>query len=165
MKIIDASFIICIIHEAKYPKVFELCRDKGYRLLIPITVFEELKQNENTYNFIKSNNYLFEVTEDINLDCYEYLERRYPYLHKGELGVICCGFLKQKTGEKYICVIDEKARKLKEVKRLRITGTLGLLLWLKNLKALTNEECQHIYNQLSNSNFRIKPDLLELLLK
>ncbi len=167
MKIFDASSIICLVHEAKFTKVFQICQNKGYRLLIPNTVFEELKRNENTYNFIKSVNY-FEPIEVIDSDCYEYLQRRYPQLHQGEIGVICCGLSKRKDKQKYICIIDENKggiKKLKETDGLKITGTLGLLIWLKKSKELTDEDCKYIYDQLLQSNFWIKPEKLKILLE
>lgn len=127
MKILDASSVICVIHEAKRPEIFDSCLRKGYKLNIPRTVFEELKRNKKTFSFIKENNY-FEVIDEINQECFDYFTRRYPYLHSGEIGVICCGFQKQNNMENYICIIDEKpARKLDELKKLRYSGVLGLM--------------------------------------
>jgi predicted nucleic acid-binding protein len=165
MKIVDASFIICIIHEAEYPKIFEICFNLGHQFIIPSTVYEELKKNKSTFRSLRSYPDFFTVSDEIDADCYEYFESRYPYLHSGELGVICLAFTQEKKGQKYTCIIDEKARKINEVKKLRLTGTLGLILWIKKSDKITNKESELIYNHLRDSNFRIKDSLLELLLK
>lgn len=164
MKIFDASSVICIVNEAKYTKIFDLCRGKGYRLFVPTTIFEELKRDDDILNILEK--YHFEIEYDIKPDLFAYLESRYPRLHKGEIGVICCGLSKQNDGQRYICILDEdKARKIRENVSLRFAGTIGLLLWLKKSKCLTPEECQYLYNQLLNSRFRVKLKLLRSLLE
>lgn len=164
MKILDTSFLICIIHEAKYEKIFGLCKKKGYNLAVPVTVFDELKNDIAIFKKIQHDNY-FKIIHDINSDCYDYLGRRYPNLHHGELGVICYGLFHQKNNNRYICILDDGiAKKIAEDNGLKVTGTIGLLYWLKKSKCLSNKECQHIHDNLLKSRFRIDYKLLKGLL-
>jgi predicted nucleic acid-binding protein len=145
-------------------KIFDLCKREGYNLAVPVTVLDELKDDVEIFKKIQNNNY-FEIIHDINPDCIDYLERRYPNLHRGELGVICCGLFKQKNNNRYICIIDDRiAKSIGEHKGLKIAGTLGLLIWLKKSKHLSNKECQYIYDKLLNSRFRLNSKLLGKLL-
>jgi predicted nucleic acid-binding protein len=145
MKIFDTSSIVSVFREVKYPKVLQNCVARGYRLVIPDTVHGELKQNEETYSTFFKYRELFEI-RSVNSEWVETLSARFPYLHRGEIGVICLALEEKKLEKKHICILDErKARTFCRENGIRITGLIGLLLWLKNNGDLSHPECRMIY--------------------
>ena len=85
--------------------------------------------------------------------------------HNGEISVLCSGVSKKKQNEHYHCVIDERARKLKDILNIKINGTIGLIIWQKKLFELTGTECNLIYDKFRNSSFWVKDNILQELLK
>lgn len=53
IKIFDSSTLICIFQEAKFPKLIDNCKKRDYKIVIPFFVYEEIKDNENTYSEFK----------------------------------------------------------------------------------------------------------------
>lgn len=164
MKIFDTSSIICIFREIESPKFFENCKRLGYDLCITPQVYEELKRNPETFKLFSSFDD-FNIISDIDLNCFNELSRRYPWLHDGEISVLCSGVYKKRHNEHYHCVIDERARKLKDELGIKINGTIGLIVWQKKLLGFTEKECNLIYNKFLNSSFWVKNNILQELLK
>ncbi|WP_321429860.1 hypothetical protein [uncultured Methanolobus sp.] len=165
MKIFDTSSIVCLFREARCPEAFDICKKHGYELGITKQVYEELKDNPETFSLFQSHNG-FVIIEDIHEDCISKLANRYPWMHAGELSVVCAGINKKNNGHKYHCIIDEKARSLKDVYGLKINGTIGMLMWQKNqINELTSSECEKIYYKIKESPFWIKDEILRGLLK
>lgn len=164
MKIFDTSSIVCIFREIKYPKIFEICKKCGYQLCITPQVYDEIAKNPETLHHLKTYGEIA-VVDSVDAECYTKLSKRYPWLHKGELSVLCAGVGKNRRDERYYCIIDEKARTLRDKLNLRVTGTVGLIIWQKALHTLTHDECQEIYNRFLGSSFRIKEYILQGLLK
>jgi len=165
MKIFDTSSIVCILMEAKCPKVFDVCKKHGYELCITKDVYNELKRNPETFKRFQSFSG-FTILDDIDDSCTTKLSKRHPWLHSGELSVLCAGFLKSKKNENYHCIIDERARNLKEKYKLNINGTIGLLLWQRDqLFEISSYECSKLYDNIKKSPFRINENILAELLK
>jgi len=165
MKIFDTSSIVCLFREAECPEAFEICKKHGYELGVTRQVYEELKENPETFDLFQSYND-FIIIDDINKDCVSRFANQYPWMHVGEISVICAGMNKKNNGHKYHCIIDETARTLKDEYNLKINGTIGLLIWQKKqLKEWTNSECEKIYHKIKESSFWIKDDILRGLLK
>jgi Predicted nucleic acid-binding protein, contains PIN domain len=75
------------------------------------------------------------------------------------------GLQKEREHLRYICIIDERARNLKDRLHLRIHGSLGLLLWQKQCRDLTRDECHDLYKRVKESSFRIPEDILAELIR
>lgn len=163
MKVFDTSSIVCIFREIEYPKVLDVCKSLGYQLSITPQVYEEIQGNPETFRHFEAYESIV-VVENSDTECYEHLLKRYPWMHKGELSVLSAGMAEKKDGNRYYCVIDERARNLRDTLQLRVTGTVGLILWEKELLALTGEECRDMYHKFLQSSFHIKEEVLQGLL-
>ena len=164
MKIFDTSSIICIFREIRFPKALDTCMKRGYRLTTTQQVFDEIKKNPDTFReFAAFGKFsIIPVNDD---PCFGKLSKRYPWLHSGEISVLCLGLQKQREHARYICIIDERARTLKDKLQIRIHGTVGLLLWQKDRKELSSGECHDLYKRLLESSFRITEEILAGLIK
>jgi predicted nucleic acid-binding protein len=164
MKIFDTSSIICIFHEIRFPKALDTCIKRGYRLTTTQQVFDEIKKNPDTLQeFTAYDNFsILPVDDD---PCFRKLSKRYPWLHSGEISVLCLGMKTQETQNRYYCIIDERARTLKDKLQIRIHGTVGLLLWQKDRGELSSGECHDLYKRFIESSFRITEDILAGLIR
>ena len=54
---------------------------------------------------------------------------------------------------------------MRENLKIRVTGTVGLILWEKRAHALTVGECRELYNRFLQSSFWIKKEILQGLIK
>lgn len=165
IKIFDTSTIVCIFQEAKYPKIIENCLKKDYKLIIPTQVYDELKVNTNTFSHFKKYKDNFIILDTCN-EYFEHLSRRYPRLHKGEIGVLAIGIEFDKLSNSYICFLDEGlARIVGAQLNLRTSGVVGLSLWEKENGDISEPECKLIYDNISKSSFYIKKEILARLIK
>jgi len=164
MKIFDTSSIICILREIRFPKVLDICLKRGYRLATTQQVFDEIKRNPETFREFTAYG-KFSVIPVNDDSCSEKLSKRYPWLHDGEISILCLGLQKEREHTRYICIIDERARTLKDKLQIHIHGTVGLLLWQKDRKDLSLAECHILYKRFIESSFRITEDLLAGLIR
>ena len=165
MKIFDASSIVCLLREANFPKALEICKKHGYNLSVTKQVYEELKKNPETFKLFNACEG-FSVIDNVDEQCISRISRRHPWLHDGEISVLCAGIEKERVGDSYHCIIDERAKKLNSECSIKVNGTLGLLLWQKEkLNELTSAECKEIYSNIKCSSFWIKEDILKELLR
>ncbi|MEN6610740.1 MAG: hypothetical protein ABFC24_07850 [Methanoregulaceae archaeon] len=164
MKIFDTSSIICILREIRFPKALDTCMKRGYQLATTQQVFDEMKRNPDTFReFTAYGKFqVIPVNED---SCFKKLSKRYPWLHSGEISVLCLGLQKQREHYRYICIIDERARNLKDTLQIHIHGTVGLLLWQKDRKEISSGECHDLYKRFIESSFRIKEEILQGLIR
>jgi len=164
-KIFDTSSIVCIFQEAKFPKIIDNCLKRNYKLFIPTQVYDEIRMNVNTFSHFKQYADDFTIRDSCD-EHFEYLSRRYPRLHKGEIGVLSLGIEFSKLKSPYICILDEgPARSIGEQLRLRTAGIVGLSLWEKEKGDISEPECKLIYDHISESPFRIKKEVLNKLIK
>ncbi len=164
MKIFDASAIICIFREIRFSKSLDICRKRGYTLTTTQQVFDEIKKNPKTLQeFMAFGNFTVIPVEDNQ--CLTKLSKRYPWLHSGEISVLCLGLQKKEEQARYYCIIDERARTLKDKLQIRIHGTVGLVLWLKDCGEITPDECHILYKRFVESSFRIKEEIIKGLIK
>lgn len=164
MKIFDTSSIVCIFREVQYPKILDACKDLGYRFSITSQVYEEITKNPETLQHLEAYGDV-DIIRDGDAERYERLAKRYPWLHKGELSVLCAAVAKKRDNKRYYCVIDERARNLRDKLQIRVTGTVGLILWERERFALTGGECHELYNRFLQSSFHIKKEILQGLLR
>jgi len=164
MKIFDTSSIVCLLREIRFPKALDTCTGCGYHLTTTQQVYDEIQENPETFQeFIRYGK--FSVIPVNDEPCFEKLSKRYPWLHDGEISVLCLGMQKERQHARYICIIDERARTLKDKLHIRIHGTIGLLLWQKDRGELSKSECHVLYKRLKESSFRITEDILAGLIR
>jgi predicted nucleic acid-binding protein len=164
MKILDTSSIICLLREIRFPKVLDICISRGYRLTTTQQVYDEIQRNPETFREFTAYG-KFSVIRVNDEPCFTKLCRRYPWLHDGEISILCLGLQKEHQHARYICIIDERARNLKDKLHIRIHGTIGLLLWQKDRGVLSTSECHDLYKRLRESSFRINEDILAELIR
>ncbi len=164
-KIIDTSGIICILIEAKFPKLIDNCLNNSYRIVITEIVLNELKSNSNTFSKFKK--YLPYVTiEKCSIEILTKLKKRYPELHDGELSVIGLGITYSMKENSCWCVLDDDiARKKAKDIKLKYTGIIGVTLWQKSMNFLCMKECIEIHDNIKKSKFRISDNILEELIR
>lgn len=164
MKIFDTSSIICLLREIRFPKALDTCIHRGYRITTTQQVYDEIRKNPETFR--EFNRYgKFTVVPVNDEPCFKRLSKRYPWLHDGEISILCLGLEKERQRSRYICIIDERARNLKDKLHIRIHGTIGLLLWQKGYGALSTGECHDLYKRLKESSFRITEEILAGLVR
>ena len=164
MKIFDTSSIICLLREIRFAKALDTCAGRGYRLTTTQQVYDEIRKNPETFReFIRYGK--FSIIPVNDEPCFSRLSKRYPWLHDGEISILCLGLQKERQHARYICIIDERARNLKDKLHIRIHGTIGLLLWQKDRGELSKSECHDLYKRLKESSFRITEDILAGLVR
>ncbi len=164
MKIFDTSSIICIFREIKFPKALDTCMKRGYELTTTQQVYDEIKRNPDTFREFATYG-KFSVMPVKDDPCFNKLSKRYPWLHSGEISVLCLGLQKQREHARYYRIIDERARTLKDKLQIRIHGTVGMLLWQKDRKDLSSGECHDLYKRFIASSFRITDEILAGLIR
>lgn len=164
MKIFDTSSIICLLRDAGFPKALDTCIRRGYCIATTRQVYEEIQKNPETFAAFKAYGKISIIPVN-DKPCSTRLSKRYPWLHAGEISVLCLSLQKEQQHERYIAIIDERARKLKDPLHIRIHGTLGLLLWQKEHGELSKGECHDLYKKIRESSFRIPEDILAGLIR
>jgi predicted nucleic acid-binding protein len=159
MKIFDTSSVIFFLREIVFPKALDTCTERGYRLTTTQQVYAEIQKNPETFRAFTSYGKLSVIPVN-DKPCFEKLAKRYPWLHDGEISVLCLGLQKKREHSRYICIIDERARTLKDRLNLRIHGSIGLLLWQKECRDLSGDECHDLYKRVKESSFRITEEIL-----
>lgn len=164
MKIFDTSSIICLLREIGFPKALDTCIKRGYRLTTTQQVYNEIRKNPETFRAFTEYSKI-SVLPVSDKPCFSRLSKRYPWLHDGEISILCLGLEKERQHARYICIIDERARNLRDTLHIRIHGTIGLLLWQKDRQELTTRECHDLYKRVKESSFRIPEDILAGLIR
>jgi len=164
MKLFDTSSIICLLRDAGFPKALDTCIRRGYGVATTRQVYEEIQKNSDTSVAFKTYG-KFSVIDVDDDPCFTRLSKRYPWLHVGEISILCLSLQKEQRHERYIAIIDERARNLKGTLHIRIHGTIGLLLWQKDRGELSTGECHDLYKKIGESSFRIPEDILAGLIR
>ncbi len=111
---------------------------------------------------------------------FEYLSKRYPYLHKGDISSVLVAILEYALQESdYFLVTDDSRLRKKipeilqlekvkecldrEIESLNYTGTIGLIRRLCEKGIISESELETIVYDLKNSTFRVSDELLEEL--
>lgn len=127
MIIFDTSSIIYLLREAYFPRAFEISKEQRYDLAITEQVYDELEKNPETFNLLNSCKD-FLVIHNVDEQCISRISKRYPWLHEGEISVLCACIDKEKSGENYKCIINEIAGQLGPKFGIKANGTIDLLL-------------------------------------
>jgi len=153
--ILDTSVLIAFFEELKRPDILFSLPKAKFSLNIPDTVFLEIEKGRS---FEKVNPHIgseISILDKYDKNLFEEIKNRYPFLGKGEVGVIVNGveFGNKKT--EYLCIIDDKqGRRVAGTFSLKICGTLGLLRITNESGIIKDEEFKLLIKTLSQSNFR-----------
>lgn len=128
MIIFDAPSVIHLLREAYFPRAFEISKERGHDLAITEQVYEELEKNPATFSSLNSCKD-FLIIDNVYERCISRISKRYPWLHEGEISVLCACLDKEQSGESYNCIISEKARQLSSKFGIKASGHIDLLLW------------------------------------
>ncbi len=108
----------------------------------------------------------------------DYLQRRYPSLHKGELSSFLLAYMDYAANEKsyYFVTDDQLMRKRiaqilddprlieitgRHINNFNQTGTVGLVIHLVNEGMIQKDEAKGILNDLERSSFYLKSSVLD----
>jgi predicted nucleic acid-binding protein len=127
-------------------------------------VYEEISKNPESLRAFTAYGKFTVIPVD-DKTCFQQLSKRNPWLHDGEISVLCLGLQKERQNARYICIIDERARNLRDKLHIRIHGTIGILLWQKDRGELSTDECHDLYKRVKESSFRITEDILVRLIR
>ncbi|MGC9779568.1 MAG: hypothetical protein HZR80_10035 [Candidatus Heimdallarchaeota archaeon] len=182
-KILDNTIITAIIKDIKCLDLLEKCCLK-YKLATSNEVYIECKDGFSDKITSKIFNRIELITTNKNVlynELLNYLVKRYPFLHKGELSSFLLSLLEfDFENRSYFYITDDgKMREFilkinsnkdflmkinKESFNFKLTGTIGLVKHLKRRNLITNEEKCNIANDLEKSeSFRIANEYLEYL--
>lgn len=182
-KVFDNTIISAIIKDIKCIDLLEKCCLK-YKLATSNEVYIECKKGFSVTITSKIFNKIELMTTSKNElynELLNYLVKRYPFLHKGELSSFLLTLLELDFENKsYFYVTDDgKMRDFilkinsnedflskinKESFNFKLTGTIGLVKHLMRRNLITNEEKCNIADDLEKSeSFRITNGYLEYL--
>lgn len=135
----------------------------------------EINESLNITHHVKKE---FEVADNLNIlssilenqmiklehiDYSPKLKARFPNLGEGELSIIQWG-LYLNGSRSYYCVLDDfRARKVAKKLNLSISGSIGLIILLKNKNNYSKEKIEDIIDSIRKSNFRVNGIILNEL--
>ncbi|HOW29598.1 MAG TPA: hypothetical protein PK685_02905 [archaeon] len=163
MKLVDSSCLICLFGEINKPFVLLDWKRNGHRIVITDQVNDEIICGD-CYNKIVSEikNGNIEVEHLISSQEVDKLRYRYLRLGKGECSIILAALKYNQKKEKYYAILDDKdARKIAKEMGVNLTGTVGLLLKLKEKNCISEETYTDCVTQMKNSKFRFNWEQLE----
>lgn len=167
MKLLDSSCIILFLDLIPQFKCIDLLYGSGEKLGTTFSVKKEYEikvKRMHDPNFPDLKEYLEDKKIELILnDCHtieEEIRGKWPWLGDGEISIMALGCL-FKNIVNYICVLDDKkARKAAKELGLNITGSIGLLIKLKEMGILNETERKQIINAINQSVFKISEELL-----
>lgn len=166
MKLMDTSSIILFLeYIQEYEFIFTFSNTGEIMIITP--------QVKNEYNYkknpsIKNNNYNLDKLLDneiiLKKDCeiHDLFSKRYFYLGEGEKSIISLALeFKEQSRECYCVLDDKKARDVAINLNLKVKGSIGLLLLLKEKGLIENTN--ELVEKIRKSPFRISNKILERL--
>jgi predicted nucleic acid-binding protein len=158
--VLDASPLIAFYSENELgePSLFHELTKKGFILMIPTTVFEEIK-NGRRPTFLTLAKAIREkkiqVNRDISSDETISFGKRHPRLHAGEIQVLLLGLRFKGSGVPHYCVIDEgPGRTIAERNGIAVKGTKGLITMLNQLGIIEKDKMESLLYRLDHCTFR-----------
>lgn len=189
-KVLDNSFISACITDIKSHNLIDIC-DGCYQLISSPSVYEESKQLKGQFiddelideKIIEQYYGKIEISDMSKNPKYnellDYLQNRYPYLHKGELSTYLIALINSLNGDHYYFITDDMQfrRKIPTIKNdpifveklgnevldLNISGTVGIVRRLYEKNLLTPGNIEEIINDLKSGSFYLTDDLIEYL--
>ena len=164
MKIFDSTCIIAFLGELQEPDLLVSFIQDGYRLIIPICVYQEIIENpaKNSLEHLLKTKKFFTSIE-VEAKELEIFQAANPKLGKGECETMLLGMKAKHTEKRYCCILDDRlARERAEKIGLKITGTIGLLQRLVKKERISLDIYNDHIRRLIAAGFRIDPKLAEM---
>lgn len=158
MKLVDSSCLICLFTGINRPFILLDWIKQGYKIVITDQVNKELQVNESSYKQIfpeikKGNISIDNIISDDEIATFNL---RYLRLGKGESSVILEAIKCNKENKRCYAVLDDlRARKVASSLGVKLTGTYGLLLKLKEKGCITEIDFNKYLQELQKSKFRL----------
>lgn len=158
--IIDASVLIAFYsqYELDNPQLLHQLACNGYTLVIPLAVFQEIKNGrKSTFDILTQAvaNWTINVNSEISIEETQPFRKRNPRLHDGEIQVLLLGLKCKTLGTPYFCSIDEgPARRIAERMGVSIKGTKGAVTLLKEKQIIDDVKMESLFYRLNHCNFR-----------
>lgn len=166
MKLMDTSSLIIFLERIPEYEFLITFSETGEIMIITSDVEKEYNKKRDFSKFNENYN-LEKLIHDgmiIKEDCemHDLFINRYFYLGEGEKSIMSLALKYKEQSKEYFCVLDDKdARKIAFQLGLNVTGSIGLLLLLKEKGLLTNTD--EIVEKIRKSSFRISDRILEEL--
>lgn len=165
MKLMDTSSIILFLDEIPEYEFLITFSQNGEIMVITTIVEEEYykKAGNNTNPEYNLNKLLQdEILLKDNCEINEIFKKRYFKLGIGEKSIMSLALEYKKQKKEYYCVLDDnEARTIAKKLELNLTGSIGLLLKLKEKGLIENPN--EVVNKIRKSQFRISEEILEEL--
>lgn len=189
-KILDNSFISACITDITSQNLIEIC-DEHYNLLSSPSVYEESMDLKNQFvdgilideHLIKKCYEKIDILDMSNNPKYQeslnYLQNRYPYLHKGELSTYLIALLYHTDEGNHFFITDDMQfrKKVSTIKNdalfikklgnvvqdINISGTIGIVRRLYEKNILNDDNLEEIIEDLKNGSFYITDYLIDYL--
>jgi predicted nucleic acid-binding protein len=178
LKLFDTSAIIFFLNEIpKFDCINHLCH-MSENINISRDVYNEYIED----NLKDDSSSVFDLRHSNTLDIHikydrikilimeinaltDQIKRRYPNLGNGEISIIALGMLMKDENNNYCCVLDDGPARSVAIKYdLELTGSIGLLIKIRDNNGWDNKKMQEIINTIRVSDFRVSEDLLGRLL-
>ena len=173
-KILDATTITALLCEIKSVEIIDRCKDV-YDLIATEEVLDEIFRSGRLIHSSLDRHFMVESLDHSEFKLMNYLEVRYPALHRGELSSFITAARYAKKCVPSFFVTDDRAMRNSITKMLdseefikfagtkvtiKSTGTIGLLIHLGEKGHLCKDERERIADDLSTSTFRCTPQLV-----
>lgn len=166
MKVLDSSTLIALYTETFRPEILYKWYSRQHEIVIPEAVLDEIKRKEMiTYHKVEPDikRRIITISNIIKKDELEKFRNRHPILGRGESEVLLLSLKMENRGDnKCYCVLDDGlARKIGMRYELTITGTIGLILKLRELGDISEKLFKSIIDELKSSSFRFDFGVLD----
>jgi predicted nucleic acid-binding protein len=158
--ILDASVLIAFYskNELNDPQLLHELAHNGCTLVIPIAVYEEIKNGrKQTIELLSKalENNVITINKDITIEETKAFGRLHPSLHNGEIQVLLLGLKNKATETDYFCSIDDGAgRRVADKLGVVTKGTKGLIKLLSEKHVIDAEKTESLLYRLNHCNFR-----------
>lgn len=165
MKLMDTSSIILFLEYIPEYEFIIKFSETGEIMIITSDVEDEYYEkagNNNNPNYNLNNLLSSQIIQKKPCVINDIFKTRYFTLGKGEISIMSLALNYKEQDQEYYCVLDDKdARKIAQKLGLKVKGSIGLLLLLKEKGLLENPK--ELSEKIAKSQFRISEKILEEL--
>ena len=179
IKTLDSTVLVACDNEITCVNLFEIMT-KRYQACIPPEVDAECRSSQRIDEFKKNISIFSNSPEKMEESCKYLYERHNKKLGLGEASALVASILLTQRGvDNYFVTDDRYAREIAEkihndekmkkilgpnIQKIKYTGTIGLILRLRQHGYITKEMTEKIADELERGkSFRYTPELLNLL--
>lgn len=171
MKLFDTSVLILFLDYIPDINCINILCDFGEDINITPEVYNEYSLNnesslirinhsdvENSINHYIDNNKIKIIKKEIE-SIKDKIRTRHPTLGKGEISIIALGILLNNND--YYCVLDDKTARDVAIKyNLQLTGSIGLMIKIRDEDTWDDDELSQIVEKIRSSDFRVSDEIL-----